>query len=109
MGNAARLAQRQKEEEEKRQRWMEEAQREAEEAEEQQEDEGGSIVSGLVTSAEEMRKKGHLLIEVTYGNDKTVQLVVVDKAVQTGQNCTVALEGAELPNGKKSQTFQGRR
>jgi len=98
--NAARMAQRQKEEEEKRQRWMEEAQREAEEVEE---DEGGSMVSGLVTSAEEMRKKGHLLVEVSYGSDETVQLVVVDKAVQVGQKATVALEGAELPDGKKAK------
>jgi len=100
---AARMAQRQKEEEEKRQRWMEEAQREAEEAEEAEEDEGGTIVSGLVTSVEEMRKKGHLLVEVSYGNDKTVQLVVVDKPVQAGQKASVALEGAELPNGKTAK------
>jgi len=99
--NAARMAQRQKEDEEKRQRWMEEAQREAEE--EAEEDETGGIVSGFVTSAEEMRKKDHLLIEVSYGNDQTVQLVVVDRAVQVGQKATVALEGAELPGGKKAK------
>jgi len=98
--NAARMAQRQKEEEEKRQRWMEEAQREAEEAEEEEE---SGTVSGLVTSVEEMRKKDHLLVEVSYGNDQTVQLVVVDKAVQVGQKATVALEGAELPGGKKAK------
>merc|ERR550525_1207119 len=48
-----------------------------------------------------MRKKGHFLVEVSYGNEERVQLVVVDREVVVGQHATIALDGATLDNGKQ--------
>jgi len=109
--NAAYLAQRQREEDEKRQRWAEEAEQEEEERQEKEaakkaakaaagEQEG--IVTGKVVSADEMRKKGHFLIEVEYDGDERVQIVVT-KPVSVGQVATVALEGATLEDGKTAR------
>lgn len=99
--NAAHLAERKKMEQEKRERWAEEARREEEE--EAARRSGGQeslIVQGKVSSVEELRKKGHFLVEVSYGTDgaERVQLVV-DKTIQVGQQAKVALEGAALPGG----------
>jgi len=99
--NAALLAERQKKEQEKRERWAEEAKKEAEEQAARQAgggDEESLIVQGTVSSVEELRKKGNFLVEISYGSDGRVQLVV-DKTIQVGQKAKVALEGATMPNG----------
>ncbi|CAK0867440.1 unnamed protein product [Prorocentrum cordatum] len=98
---AARLAERMRQEEEKKQKWLEEAA--AEEEEEDEDADKELIFTGKVTSVDEMKKKGHLLIQVAHGSEDTVQVVVVDKAVSVGQMATVALEGATLPNGKQAK------
>lgn len=94
---AAHLAKRQTEEEEKRRRWAEEAEREAAESEDKAEE---LTVQGLLTSVSEMRKKGHFLLEVAYGDDGRAQIVVEREGLVAGQKVTVALEGATLENGK---------
>jgi len=101
--NAAYLAERQRKEEEQKQRWVEEAEREAEEAAAKEKDKP-KIVTGTIISSDELRKKGHFLIEVRYGTEddddpETAQLVV-EKELQIGQKVKIALEGAELPSGK---------
>lgn len=98
--NAKRLEEKQRAEQAKKEKWLEEAQKEKEEEEAAKENRS-LIVKGHVVSVSEMRKKGHFLVEVEHGDDKeVVQLIVVDREVQEGQEVTVALEGAELPNGK---------
>jgi len=59
------------------------------------------IVKGVVSSVDELRKKGNFLIEVRYGanNEEAVQ-IVSEKPVKLGQQATVALEGAKMPDGK---------
>eukprot|EP00927_Polykrikos_kofoidii_P051858 TRINITY_DN45640_c0_g1_i1.p1 TRINITY_DN45640_c0_g1~~TRINITY_DN45640_c0_g1_i1.p1 ORF type:complete len:425 (-),score=121.01 TRINITY_DN45640_c0_g1_i1:97-1371(-) len=99
---AAYVAAKQKAEEEKRRKWAEEAE-DDEDEEEEDEDDKPLTVSGKIASISELRKKGHLLVEVTYGSDESVQLVVVDRQLTIGQNATVALEGATLPDGKKAK------
>jgi len=94
-----KLEEKERAEQAKQEKWAAEAQRE------QEEEEGAKanrslIVKGRVASVRGMRKKGHLLVEVVYGEDETVQLIVVDREVCEGREVTIALEGAELPNGK---------
>jgi len=99
--NAAFLAEKLRAEEEKRQRWAEEAEREAEEERKAAESKQGQTINGKVMSVDELRKKGHFLIEVGYGENcqERVQ-IVADRPVQEGQQATIALEGATLPDGK---------
>eukprot|EP00747_Dinoflagellata_sp_TGD_P218380 gnl/TRDRNA2_/TRDRNA2_90649_c1_seq2.p1 gnl/TRDRNA2_/TRDRNA2_90649_c1~~gnl/TRDRNA2_/TRDRNA2_90649_c1_seq2.p1 ORF type:complete len:654 (-),score=94.66 gnl/TRDRNA2_/TRDRNA2_90649_c1_seq2:68-1993(-) len=58
------------------------------------------IVEGEVSSVDELWKKGHICVDVSFGDNERVQLVVVDQLLVVGQKVTVALEGARL-NGKK--------
>lgn len=98
--NAKRLEEKRRAEEAKKEKWLEEAQREKEE-EEAAKANRSLIVKGRVASVDEMRKKGHLLVEIVHGDDEeTVQLIVVEKKLCVGQEVSIALEGAELPNGK---------
>jgi len=99
---AARLAEKLKVEEEKRQKWAEEARREAEENESEEAEEDLTI-TGKVASVSELRKKGNFVVEVEYNDNKRVQ-IVTDRALVEGQQVTVALEGATLPNGKKAKS-----
>merc|ERR1712187_17320 len=84
-------------EQEKRDKWLAEAR-------EQAEAEQNLIVKGSVVAVTELRKKGHLLIEVLHGEDEErAQIVVVDREVHEGQIATIALEGAVLPSGKTAK------
>jgi len=53
-------------------------------------------------SVDEMRKKGHFLIEVEYDGEERVQIVAT-QPVSVGQVATVALEGATLEGGKTAK------
>lgn len=106
--NAKRLAEKQKKEEEKRKKWAEEARLEAEQKE-AKEAERSLIIEGEAASVTEMRKKGHLSVEVLYeedGEENRAQIVVVDKEVREGAKVRVALEGAVLPGRKTAVTRQ---
>merc|ERR1712187_711603 len=93
--NAKRLAEKKRLEQEKKERWAAEARKEAEE-QEALEAERCLIVNGTVISVSEMRKKGHILLEVSYGeSEERTQVVAVDRQVQEGQLVSIALEGAE--------------
>mmetsp|Transcript_74792 Transcript_74792/g.209916 ORF Transcript_74792/g.209916 Transcript_74792/m.209916 type:complete len:242 (+) Transcript_74792:2-727(+) len=99
--NAAFLAERTKQEEEKKRRWFEEAAREAEEEQKAAAAKEGQTITGKVVSVDELRKKGHFLIEVAYGEDDQERVqIVADRPVTEGQQAKVALDGAQLPDGK---------
>lgn len=94
--NAKRLAEKLRLEEEKKEKWRLEAQKEAE-AKAAKGEERSLIVEGTVVDASEMKKKGHLLLEITYeedGEEERTQIVVVDREVQDGARVKIALEGA---------------
>lgn len=97
---AKRLAEKKQEEEEKKRRWAEEAAREAEEEEAAGKAGKSFIVTGKIASSDELRKKGNFLVEVIYGEDERVQLII-DKPALVGQEATVALDGATLESGKQ--------
>jgi len=94
--NAKRLAEKLRLEEEKKEKWRLEAQKEAE-AKAAKGDERSLIVEGKVIDASEMKKKGHLLLEISYeedGEEERTQIVVVDREVKDGARVKIALEGA---------------
>lgn len=96
---AKRLAERQKAETEKKEKWAEEARLEAER--EAEKEAGRSlIVEGRVAEVNEMKKKGHLLIEVVYdadGEEERASIVIIDRQVPEGARVKIALEGAVVP------------
>jgi len=58
-------------------------------------------VKGSVVSVDEMRKKGHVLVQVSHTDGTaTVQLVSQKEDLEVGQKVIVALEGAMLKSGK---------
>jgi len=61
------------------------------------------IFTGKVASADEMKKKGNLLLEIVYADGAKRVQIVTDKPVSVGQEVTVALEGADLPKGGKAK------
>jgi len=105
--NAKRLAEKLRLEAEKKAKWAEEADREAEAAAAAK----GSrslIVEGKVLSSDEMKKKGHHLLEVLCDDDERVTIVVIDKVVPEGARVKVALEGGKGLKGEvKRQKIAG--
>lgn len=97
--NAKRLAERQQLEAEKKERWAREAREEAEKKAHAEESRS-LIVEGNAISVSEMKKKGHILVEVVYeedGEQERAQLVLVDRPLQEGSRVRIALEGATPP------------
>jgi len=101
--NAKHLEEKKRQEAEKKEKWAREAEEEAE-RKAAQEAKRSLIVEGLVVSVNEMRKKGHMLVEVSYeecGRDERAQMVLIDQEVKDGARVKIALEGA-VPPGKKT-------